>query len=376
MPETTERVAKLPLVTIVVISYNHGRYLDICLRGILEQTYGRIQCIVVDNASQDNSKDVIASYEPRFREAAGERTFQPILETTNSHLTGAMFRGFAEAKGAYVIFCDGDDVLLPACVEAHVKTHLVTRIAVGATSVDMFQSRGEDLVTGSGQTFQRYVMSGKGQVKSFCRMENLDAFDFSGFEKLQLKEKDLHFVDRSMTREWVWSPTSGQCFRREAVELMFSHRPNIGAGTDNYLMRGISSITGSITIDLPLGIYRMHETNMFTKHPALSNLVQFDKAQLGASDEEVSLEMIECFRKQAASLASRLEDPETYIDAIDAFTKVGPGLKVPDESSNYTLHFLRANAGVLTQAFGESRYKSWLRRFTMVWDRMGLLKKK
>lgn len=354
--------APLPLVTVVVVSYNHGPYLDTCLNSVFGQTYPNIQCVVVDNASSDNSREIIERY---YARAALDRSFETILSPVNSHLTKAMIAGFERAAGAYVIFVDGDDYFMPTCVEAHVQAHLVSRIPVGFTSVDMYQSRGADLVTGTSINFGRFVMSGRGQRAPFCRMRNLEPFHGWGLsDRPVLEEKDLHFVGRSMTRDWVWSPTSGLCFRREPVELMFAYAPNILSHTDNYLARGISSLTGSITIDRPLAVYRLHSTNMFTKHPALSNFLSNDKGEVAVSDVDVSREIVACFKQQAHELAARLENLHVYIEAVDMVSRVGPGLKAPGSRTPYVLQFLRENKALLEAAFGVSMYRRWVRRYT------------
>ena len=364
MQNRPEIRAKLPLVSVVVISYNHDQYLECCLNAVFEQTYPNIQCIVVDNASTDGSHEIINRFHGR---ATPDKSFETIMSPVNAHLTKAMFAGFAKAKGSYVAFIDGDDYFLPTCIEAHVQAHLVSRVPVGLTSVDMFQSRDADLVVGTGVTFSRFIMSGAGQKTNFCRMGNLEAFKFSGLsEGWVIKESDLHLVERNVTREWVWSPTSGLCFRREAVEFMFSYEPKILGGTDNYLARGISSLTGSITIDRPLAVYRLHSSNMFTKHPALANFVSFDKGQLAVSDVEVALETIECFKQGASQLAVRLETIDSYIEAIDMLSKVGPGLPRRENTSSYVLGFLIENRDLLVAAFGDAVYHRWRRRYTKV----------
>ena len=367
-----EKRAAPPLVTVVVISYNHGPYLKVCLDSIAEQTYQKIQCIVVDNASADGSPAVIEHFADQVRGSGSVMTVEPILSPNNSHLTGAMVQGLAKARGAYVMFVDGDDYLLSACVEAHVTAHLATRVPVGATSIDMYQSRGDDLVIG-GSHGGAYIMSGRGQKSRFCRMSNLDAFEFAkGSSGLDLQERDLHLVDPSETTGWIWAPTSGLCFRREAVELFFGHVPNVGGGTDAYLIRGISALTGSILIDRPLAVYRLHDTNMFTKHPALTGLVQFDKTQLHESDAEVARELVECFRKQATVFAARLERLDTYIEAVDMVSKVGRGLSPPKPFSSYIVYFLVANRETLIGAFGTYMYKRWVRRYFSIRDRISV----
>lgn len=59
-----------PLVSIIVATYNRGSFLERCLRSILDQTYRRLECIVVDGASKDQSLDVLkrlSATDPRLR---------------------------------------------------------------------------------------------------------------------------------------------------------------------------------------------------------------------------------------------------------------------------------------------------------------------
>ena len=51
-----------PLVTIVVVSYNHSKYIKENLDSILSQTYPNIQLIVADDASPDNSVEVFEEW--------------------------------------------------------------------------------------------------------------------------------------------------------------------------------------------------------------------------------------------------------------------------------------------------------------------------
>ena len=119
-----------PLVSVIVICYNHARFIEKCLHSILQQTYTRLEFIVVENASTDDSRDVI----DRFVKANGHHMpIMPIFSTYNGREMGAMLQGFAVATGRYICFVDGDDWLLPRCIETHIKVHLASRIAVGVT---------------------------------------------------------------------------------------------------------------------------------------------------------------------------------------------------------------------------------------------------
>lgn len=50
---------KLPLLSFVVVNYNYGQFLRTCVESIFNQDYPNLECIIVDNASSDNSNDVI-----------------------------------------------------------------------------------------------------------------------------------------------------------------------------------------------------------------------------------------------------------------------------------------------------------------------------
>ena len=49
----------LPLVTLVIPSYNHARYVELAINSALKQTYKNIELFVYDDGSSDNSQDII-----------------------------------------------------------------------------------------------------------------------------------------------------------------------------------------------------------------------------------------------------------------------------------------------------------------------------
>ena len=50
------------MISIVIVNYNAGDYLNKCLLSINKQNYDQIEIIIVDNASQDNSLDGIENF--------------------------------------------------------------------------------------------------------------------------------------------------------------------------------------------------------------------------------------------------------------------------------------------------------------------------
>lgn len=96
-----------PTVSIIVNNYNYGRYLGEAIDSALAQTYPRVEVIVVDDGSTDNSREVIARY--------GNRII-PVLKA-NGGQGSALNAGFRVSTGDLILFLDSDDVLLPNAME-------------------------------------------------------------------------------------------------------------------------------------------------------------------------------------------------------------------------------------------------------------------
>jgi len=92
-----------PVVTAIVPSYSHGRYIEQRIRTILDQSYPNIDLIVIDDKSPDNSDEVIS----RLRDRYG---FTYIRRDKNS---GTPFSAWAyaaeKATGEFIWICESDD---------------------------------------------------------------------------------------------------------------------------------------------------------------------------------------------------------------------------------------------------------------------------
>ncbi len=101
----------MPLVSIIITSYNYERFLRDAIDSALNQTYGNTEVIVVDDGSTDNSREIIDSYGKRVT---------PVLKE-NGGQASAFNAGFSLSKGDIVIFLDSDDRLCLNAVEEVVR---------------------------------------------------------------------------------------------------------------------------------------------------------------------------------------------------------------------------------------------------------------
>jgi GT2 family glycosyltransferase len=94
------------LVSIVVISWNSAEYLQRCLDGVERQTHPTRELIVVDNASSDDSLNVV-----------GPRSSKTIRNETNRGFAAAANQGIGAASGEFVMLLNPDCFLQPEYCE-------------------------------------------------------------------------------------------------------------------------------------------------------------------------------------------------------------------------------------------------------------------
>lgn len=98
MPEEQQ-----PLVTVAIPCYNYAAYVGEAIESALGQTHPRIEVVVVDDGSTDDSATVVGEFGDRAR----------LIRQANAGLSAARNRSAVAARGEYVVFLDADDILRP-----------------------------------------------------------------------------------------------------------------------------------------------------------------------------------------------------------------------------------------------------------------------
>ncbi len=94
-------------LSVVVPNYNHARYLPTALNALLAQSRQPREIVVVDDASTDESRQVIADF------AARHPTIRPIYRERNQGVIATMNEFLRAAEDPYVYFAAADDRVLP-----------------------------------------------------------------------------------------------------------------------------------------------------------------------------------------------------------------------------------------------------------------------
>ena len=228
-----------PFVSVVINNFNYGRFVAEAIGSALRQTYDRIEIIVVDDGSTDDSKAVIEGY--------GEEIvaiFKP-----NEGQASAFNAGFARSSGEIICFLDADDLFLPNKVE---------RIVDAYTDAEMGWC--------------------------FHPVQSVDALARPIPGPFSIRYADGRYDFRSEYKRGkpiFWAPpTSGLTFRRGLLEKLLPMPRQIRITSDNYLTFSTPAFAPGFYISECLSLQRIHGANAYTakEDPLFKAIVQMSIA--------------------------------------------------------------------------------------------------
>lgn len=109
---TSIKQQTLPLVTIIVPSYNHEKYIEETIDSIVNQTYENIELIVIDDGSKDES--------PKLLQELSQKHHFTLVTRENKGLCRTLNEAISLAEGEYISICASDDKYLLDKIEKQV----------------------------------------------------------------------------------------------------------------------------------------------------------------------------------------------------------------------------------------------------------------
>lgn len=97
------------LVSVVIPTYNRAYCIERAIRSVINQSYNNLEIIVVDDASTDNTKELVSRIQ--------DRRIKYISHSQRLGASAARNTGIKMAKGDFVAFLDSDDEYLPQKIE-------------------------------------------------------------------------------------------------------------------------------------------------------------------------------------------------------------------------------------------------------------------
>ncbi|MEO7120228.1 MAG: glycosyltransferase family A protein [Ginsengibacter sp.] len=96
----------VPLISVVITTYNYATFLPKAVHSVLSQTYSKVELIIIDDGSEDNTSSIIEdSWNVKY------------FYQENKGLSTARNVGFEKSSGTYIVFLDADDWFLPDALE-------------------------------------------------------------------------------------------------------------------------------------------------------------------------------------------------------------------------------------------------------------------
>lgn len=108
-------------ISIIIPIYNEEKYLESCIKSILNQTYTDFECILVDDGSSDNSSKICDEY-------ALQDTRIVVIHSEHKGVSSARSIGLKMAKGDYISFVDSDDMISNNMLES-MMNHIISNNA-------------------------------------------------------------------------------------------------------------------------------------------------------------------------------------------------------------------------------------------------------
>ncbi|WP_370089462.1 glycosyltransferase [Ekhidna sp.] len=212
---------QLPLVSVICLCHNHAKYVSQAIQSVWNQSYPRIELIVIDDGSSDGSKEVI-------RDKISGREVKFIDNPTPIGNCAAFNKGFYGSNGEYIIDLAADDILMPERVLIGVNTFMKSNAGVTFCNVMNIASDGKEIgphfkkeVVPQGDLYieliKKYFISPPGMMMKREVLVELGGYDES------LSYEDFDFWIRS-SRNWDYAYTDDVLVKKRKTKGSLSEK--------------------------------------------------------------------------------------------------------------------------------------------------------
>lgn len=227
----------MPLVSVVIPSYNHAKYIAAAVESVLNQTERDLELIVVDDGSKDNSLEILSRFsDPRIR----------IFPQENQGAHAAINHGLDQASGMYLAILNSDDLYFPTRLQKltgilrqHPETGLI------GSYIQVINREGVPLGVKHGY-------------------HDLEPWPLEHRARSFRAGEDLRLV---LLTENYWSTTSNYLFSRSWFEKVGPFQPLRYVHDWDYALR-LAAKSRLLLIPEPLLSYRVHTTNTINENQA------------------------------------------------------------------------------------------------------------
>jgi glycosyltransferase involved in cell wall biosynthesis len=211
--------SNIPLVSVIVPSYNYLRYIGQSLESVINQDYPNVEIIVVDDGSTDGSPEYLESLGAPIR----------VFHQKNQGVSVARNHGIFESKGEFIAFLDADDFWDSSKISKQMNLVLSTGVDLVYSSVNLVSPDGNKIL---------------------------------GAMQPRFKGKCGVYFRRYPSRAVITLGTSNALFRKKLIIKSGIFDPMLSISADWDFFRRVCDYAIVDFIEEPLTFYRQHHENM------------------------------------------------------------------------------------------------------------------
>jgi len=293
----------LPRISVVVTCYNCRDYIGDAIRSVARQTLGEFECVIVDDASTDDSAAIIQSTLNELRDVR----FRLVRLAQNVGQTGATRRGLKQTSAPFVCFLDSDDLWNEDFLERHLAAHLNETYAVGFTACNARLIDGQGTLIAGTVYWFGHDRARVDRDKAFLPVDPDRVPKIEPGQGVTWRSRAPYRLYTRRAVHWVWVSTSSMMFRRSLIDLVFpDDDETFRLHMDFYIVVMAQMVAGSLLIDDALYSYRLHGRNFAANNPVLGGRLHLS----GRNWADTYVDMLN------RMMAAMIRDRERFVAAL------------------------------------------------------------
>lgn len=185
------------LISVIVPVYNTEKYLERCVKSLIQQTYRSIEIILVNDGSTDKSFEICKKLQEKYKNII-------LINKKNGGSSSARNAGIAVAHGEYISFLDSDDWVTQDCYEYMLNLAVTNNAEVADIMVAQVKSK-DDKVLSTDEKIE--VFSGRKILEHYLYrgMKETNGAPYSACRKLYQKklfnDDTFYFVEKTVNED-------------------------------------------------------------------------------------------------------------------------------------------------------------------------------
>jgi len=239
---------KKPAISVILINYNNGDYVADAIKSIIFQTFQDWECVIVDDGSTDNSREIIKKL------TANDKRFKLIFQK-NRGGSAARNVGLRNTTGEYIMFLDSDDCYTPIAMQVLLKNAL---------------EYGCDLVSGHALMTHNDFKFDLKQKKFDHIADKVRPFFITTSNDVTgeyFRYQDRKRVSDTFRFVWIWT----KLFRQDLLAGKFFPEDLFPGEDTLFMLEVIRDVKKIAQVDCPVTYHRISKTSSVNAGVTLSN---------------------------------------------------------------------------------------------------------